>query len=60
MPKELSEPLHHCLEQQAIRTVFKSDTVNSAKQDGVVCRIPCERDKVYIGETGRPMLERIN
>ena len=30
-----------------------------AKQDGVVYRIPCECGKVYIGETGRSMQERI-
>ena len=28
-------------------------------QDGVVYKIPCECGKVYIGETGRPMQERI-
>ena len=33
------------------------DTVNPARQDGVVYRIPCECAKVYIGETGRPMRE---
>ena len=48
------EPLHCCLEQKGIRTVFKSettlrphlvrpkDTVDLGKQDGVVSRIPCE------------------
>ena len=30
------------------------DVVDPAKQDGVVCRIPCECGKVYIGETRRP------
>ena len=64
---------NHCvqLEQQGIRTVFKSettlrshlvrpkDTVDPAEQDGVVYRIPCECGKVYIGETGRSMHERI-
>ena len=67
----VSESLRRCLEQQGIRTVFKSDTtlrshlvrpkdtVNPAKQDGVVYRIPCECGKVYIGETGRSMQERI-
>ena len=64
------EPLRRCLEQQDIRTVFKSDmtlrshlvrlkTVDLAKQDGMVYRIPCEYSKVYIGETGRSMQERI-
>ena len=66
-----SEPLRHCLEQQGICAVFKSettirlylvrhkDTVDPTKQDGVVYRIPCECRKVYIGETGRSMHERI-
>ena len=54
------------------RAVFKSETTlrsqivrpkdapGPAKQ-GVVYRIPCELDfgKVYIGETGRPMQDRI-
>ena len=35
------------------------DTVDPAKQDGVVYKIPCECGKVYIGETGRFMHERI-
>ena len=35
------------------------DTVDPAKQDGVVYRIPRECSKVYIGETGRFMRERI-
>ena len=64
----VSESLRRCLEQQGIRTVLKSDTtlrshlvrpkdtVNPAKQDGVVYRIPCECGKVYIGETGRSFL----
>jgi len=67
----VSESLRRCLEQQGIHTVFKSDTtlrshlvrpkdiINPAKQDGVVYRIPCECGKVYIGETGRSMQERI-
>ena len=67
----VSEPLRRCLEQQGIRPVFKSetalrshlvrpkDTVDPVKQDGVVYRIPCECGKVYIGETGRSMYERI-
>ena len=29
------------------------------KQDGVVCKSPCKCGKVYIGETGRYMHERI-
>ena len=29
------------------------------KQDGVVFKIPCECGKVYIGETGRCVHERI-
>ena len=67
----VSEPFRRCLEQQGIRTVFKSettlrshlvrpkDTVDLAKKDGVVYRIPCECGKVCIGETGRSMHERI-
>jgi len=67
----VSESLLCCLEQQGMRTVFKSDTtlqshlvrpkdtINPAEQDGVVYRIPCECGKVYIRETGRSMQERI-
>ncbi|KAL9983199.1 hypothetical protein ACROYT_G005337 [Oculina patagonica] len=59
--KGLSEQLRRCLQQQGVRAVFKSETtlrshlvrpkdaVDSTKQDGVV----------YIGETGRPMQDRI-
>ena len=70
--KRLSlEPLSCCLQQKGIRAVFKSDTtlrthlvrpkdtVDPAKQEGVVHKIPRECGKVYIGETGRPMQERI-
>ncbi|XP_066017333.1 uncharacterized protein [Pocillopora verrucosa] len=69
--KCLSEQLRRCLQQQGVRAVFKSETtprsqlvpskdaVDPAKQDGVVYKIPCECGKVYIGETGRPMLDRI-
>ena len=35
------------------------DSVDPAKQDGVVYRIPCECCQVYIGETGRSMQDRI-
>ena len=35
------------------------DAVDLAKQDGVVYRIPCEYGEVYIGQTGRPMQDRI-
>ena len=57
--------------QQGIRTVFNSDTtlrshlvrpkdaVGPTKQVGVVYKIPCKCGKVYIGETGRSMHERI-
>ncbi|KAL9983560.1 hypothetical protein ACROYT_G005752 [Oculina patagonica] len=60
-----------CLQQQGVRAVFKSETtlrshlvrpkdaVDPTKQDGVVYRIPCECGKVYIGETGRPIQDRI-
>ena len=69
--KGLSEQLRHCLQQQGVRAVFKSETtlrsqlvrpkdaVDPAKKDGVVYRIPCECGKVYIRETGRPMQDRI-
>ncbi|KAL9965919.1 hypothetical protein ACROYT_G029786 [Oculina patagonica] len=69
--KGLSEQPRRCLQQQGVRAVFKSETtlrsqlvrpkdaVDSTKQDGVVYRIPCECGKVYIGETGRPMQDRI-
>ena len=39
--------------------VRPKDTVDPAKQDGVVYKISCECGKVYIGETGRSMHERI-
>ena len=69
--KGLSEQLRRCLQQQGVRAFFKSETtlrsqlvrpkdaVDSAEQDGVVFRIPCECGEVYIGETGRPMQDRI-
>ena len=69
--KGLSQQLRRSLQQQGVRAVFKSETtlrsqlvrpkdaVDPAKQDGVVYRIPCECGKVYIGETGRPMQDRI-
>ena len=67
----VSELFRRCLEQQGIRTIFKSDTtirshlvqpkdtVDPAKQDGVVHKISCECGEVYIGETGRSMQERV-
>ena len=39
--------------------VRPKDAVDPAKTDGVVRRIPCECSKVYIGETGRPMQDRL-
>ena len=60
-----------CLRQQGVRAVFESETtlrsqlvrlkdaVDLAKQDCVVYRIPCECNTVYIGETGRPLQDRI-
>ena len=65
--KGLSEQLRSCLQQQGVRAVFRlrsqlvrpKDAVDPAKQDGVVYRIPCECGKVYIGETGRPIQDRI-
>ena len=35
------------------------DALEPGKQEGVVYRIPCECSKVYIGETGRAMQDRI-
>ena len=35
------------------------DSVDPNKQDGEVYKIPCECGKVYIGETGKSMHERI-
>ena len=67
----LPEQLRRCLQQQGVRVVFKSETTlrshlirpkdpaDPTKLDDVVYRIPCECGKVYIGETGRPMQERI-
>ena len=40
-------------------SVRPKDAVDPAKQDGIVYRIPCECGKVYVGETGRPMRDRI-
>ena len=48
--------LFRCGRSQLVRP---KDAVDPAKQDGVVYRIPCECGKVYIGETGRPMQDRI-
>ena len=42
-----------------VHLVRPKDTVDPAKQDGVVYRIPCECGKIYIGESGRSMHERI-
>jgi len=39
--------------------VQPKDTIDPAKQDGVDYRILCECGKVYIGETGRSVQERI-
>ena len=69
--KGVSEFLCRCLQQQGVRTVFKSETtlrshlgrpkdaLEPTKQDSVVYKIPCECSKVHIGETGRAMQERI-
>ena len=69
--KGVSEVLCRCLQQQGVCTVFKSDTtlrshlvrpkypLEPTKKDGVAYKIPCECDKVYIGERGRAMKERI-
>jgi len=39
--------------------VRPKDALEPTKQDGVVYKIPYECGKVYIGETGRAMQERI-
>ena len=63
--KGLSEQLRRCLQQQGVRVIFKSETmlrsqlIRPKKQDGVVYRIPYECGEVYIGDTGRPMQDRI-
>ena len=70
--ERVSQTLRRFLEQHGIQTVFKSDTtlrnhlvrpkdpVPPGRRDGVVYRIPCgECDAVYIGETGRPVQERM-
>ena len=69
--KGVSEVLRRCLQQQGVHTVFKSDTtlrshlvrpkdpLEPTRQGGVVYKIPCEYGKVYIGETGRAMQDRI-
>ena len=92
--KGVSEVLRRCLQQQGVRTVFKSDTTLRSylvrpkdalepKQSQLEVtdhvtyfyllklyntlwpaadndpRIPCECGKVYIGETGRAMQDRI-
>ena len=41
------------------RLLRPKDAVDPAKQAGVVYRIPRECGKVYIGETGRPMQDKI-
>ena len=69
--KGVSEVLRRCLQQQGVRAVFKSDTtlrsrlvrpkeaLEPTKRDGVLYKIPCVCGKVYIGETGRAMQDRI-
>ena len=61
-----SGQLRRCLQQQGVdiyilrsQLVRPKDAVDPAKQDGVVYIIPCECGKVHIGETGRPMQDRI-
>ena len=43
----------------ASHLVWPKDTIDPAKQTGVVLRIPCECRKVYVGEAGRTMHGRI-
>ena len=68
---KVKKNLNNSLQQQGVRAVFKSETtrrsqliqpkdaVDLAKQDGIAYKIPCECGKVYIGETGRPVQDRI-
>ena len=42
-----------------ISLVRPKDALEPDKQEGVVYKIPCECGKVYIGETGRAMKDRI-
>ena len=57
MPAEQPVWSNPWLEVQCLRVKF---TINrGSPDDGVVYRIPCECGKVYIGETGRPMQDRI-
>ena len=70
-PWQTSNPPPFYPTYREYRSLFKSektfrshlvrpkDTVDPAKRDGVVYRIPCEYGKVHIGETGRSMYERI-
>ena len=68
----ISRQLRRQLEKHSIRAVFKSDTTirkqlvrpkdpaPPGRLDSVVYKIPCKScDKVYIGETGRPVSERL-
>ena len=69
--KGVSEPFRRHLQQQGIRIVFKFDTTlrswlvgpkdpaDPNKQDCVVFKIPCTCGKVYSGEIGRPIQERM-
>ena len=69
--KGVSEPLRRRLKQQGVHADFRSgttirshllwlkDIVNPDWRDSVVYRIPCECSKIYIGETGRPIQERM-
>ena len=59
--KGVSEVLRRSLEQHGVRTVFKSDTtlMPHLVRPKDTLKHPCECGKVYIGETGRAMQERI-
>ncbi|XP_072179174.1 uncharacterized protein [Diadema setosum] len=68
----IAHTLRRRLEKHDIRVVFKSDTILNQlvlpkdpvlpdRRDGVVYKIPCSTcEKVYIGETGRPVGERMH
>ena len=68
----VSQQLKRRLESHGIRTVFRSDTtlrqqltrpkdpIPPHRRDGIVYNIPCKGcDRSYIGETARPIKERI-
>ena len=49
----------HAVSWACSQLVRPKDAVDPAEKNGVAYRIPCECGKVYIGETGGPMQDRI-